>query len=175
MNNNDGLDRPFIPQYQDKKPTRPIPQSDLDFNLMTTNTEWGGAYIPDELKKKLSKLYLVENVDGSVVQEKEQLWELLGFYTRDLRLANLSSFNGEHTYCQYHLDLANDFLREDCIMPFLICLSRVATVLELSQSKNGFLRRRMNTLTQEHYSQEFEPPKKKNFFGIQKNNEEGRF
>jgi hypothetical protein len=38
-------------------------------------------------------------------------------------------------------------------------------VLELSQSKGGFLRRRQNTLTQEHFQQELAPPKK-NLFGL---------
>jgi hypothetical protein len=147
--------------------SRPIPQSELDFNLMTTNTEWGGQYIPEVLKSKLQREYIEVRADGKQYIKKEGLWELLGFYTRDMRLANLSEFNGEMAYCVYYLDLANDFLRDDFIEPFLICLSRAATRLELSQSKQGFLRRRMNTLTQEHYQQELEP-KKKNFFGMAK-------
>lgn len=155
----------FIDQ---KEPTRsrPIPQSELDFNLMTTNTEWGGVYIPERLKAKLQKEYRIVDAGGNTIGiHKEALWDLLGFYTRDMRLANLSTLNNEVQYCQYFLDLANDFLRTDFIEPFLICLSRVATVLELSQSKGGFLRKRMNTLTQEHYQQEI-APKSKGFFGM---------
>lgn len=159
----------LVMEDTDKKMIRPIPQSDLDFNLMTTNTEWGSHFIPNSLKDKLSKHYVVSK-DGKKYLKKEGMWELLGFYTRDLRLANLSHVIGEVTYCQYFLDLANDFLRADFTEPFLICLSRVATVLELSQSKGGFLRRRMNTLTQENFRQEIEP-KKKNFFGMNKGGE----
>lgn len=149
---------------------RVIPKSNVDFDAMTVNTEWGSAYIPEILRRKLTKEYEVKKIINNkeyVTYEKEDLWALLGFYTRDLRLANLSTMNGELNYCQYYLDLANDFLRADFIEPFLICLSRVATQLELSQSKGGFLRRRMNTFTHEQYSQELEPPKK-NLFGISK-------
>lgn len=149
-------------------PKRAIPQSELDFNLMTTNTEWGSAYIPEELRNKLSKMVMYDGEDGNKFFAKEQLWDLLGFYTRDMRLANLSG--GELTYCQYYLDLANDFLRCDFIEPFLVCLSRVATVLELSQSKAGFLRKRMHTLTQEHYQESVEP-KKNTFFGVKQKSE----
>jgi hypothetical protein len=73
----------------------------------------------------------------------------------------------ELTYVTYYLDLAGDFLSSDMIEPFLISLSRAATVLELSQSKKGFLRKRMNTFTQEKFNQELEPAKKKLFGGYQ--------
>lgn len=150
------------------KTVRPIPHSDLDFNLMTTNTEWGSGFIPDGLREKLSKSYEVRKIIDNkeyLEYESQDLWALLGFYTRDLRLANLSVVYGEVAYCQYYLDLANDFLREDFIEPFLISLSRVATICELSQSKGGFLRRRMNTFTQEHIARDLEP-KKKNLMGM---------
>lgn len=70
---------------------------------------------------------------------------------------------GEVAYCQYYLDLAGDLLQNNAIKPFLIALSRAASMLELSQSKGGFLRKRMNTLSQEHISQELEPKKQKLF------------
>ena len=146
-----------------KKYINVVPQNDLHFQLLTTNTEWGGN-IPDELRDKLSKKYLVENEQGERFIKTTGLWEILGFYTRDLRLGNLSEWNGELTYVRYYLDLANDLLQENAVKPFLICISRVATQIESSQSKGGFLRRRMNTLTQEHFQQEFEP-KKKSLFG----------
>jgi hypothetical protein len=47
-------------------------------------------------------------------------------------------------------------------------LSRTVTVLELSQSRKGFLRKQMNTVTQEKYTNLLEP-EKKNFFGLSKN------
>ena len=143
---------------------RVLPRSDLDFNLMTTNGVWGTKDINPELQARLMKYYAYKDENGAVKIDKSSLWSLLGFYSRDLRLANLSTWNGEVFYCQYYLDLSADFLREDMIEPFLICLSRVASVLELSQSKGGFLRRRMNTFSQENITGELEP-KKKTLFG----------
>lgn len=159
------------------KNIRPVPQSDLDFNLMTINTEWGSTTIPEELKEKLSKRFYVRDQTGKVATDetgkpyvnKEALWELLGFYTRDMRLGNLS--NTELNYCQYYLDLANDDLRMDYIDAFLICLSRVATVLELSQSKRGFLRKIIQTFIQKRTDTLVEP-KKKSFLGLGKNKQE---
>jgi hypothetical protein len=58
------------------------------------------------------------------------------------------------------------------IEPFLICLSRVATLLEISQSKGGFLRKQMNTLRMENMQGEIEPPKK-SLFGVGKNKDGG--
>lgn len=152
-----------------KNPTqkRILPQSELDLQLMTTDSVWGKQDVSPELKARLNKYFLTKDEEGKEEVTIESLWGLLGFYTRDMRLANLSAFNGEFVYCQYFLDLANDFLQAEMIEPFVICLSRVATILELSQSKGGFLRRRMNTFTQEGLTGEVEPPKK-NLFGARK-------
>ena len=148
----------------DKEDTkRLLPRSDLDFNLMTTDSVWGSPYINSDLKKRVTRYFKQTDSSGAESITKENLWGLLGFFTRDMRLANLSVINGEMNYCQYYLDLANDFLQAEMIEPFLICLSRVATVLELSQSKGGFLRRRMNTFTSEHFQSELEPVKKSLF------------
>lgn len=147
---------------------RSVPQSDLDFNLMTTDPVWGSQGIDETLREKLKKATVRYDEQGQPIYDKEELWGLLNFYTRDMRLANLSKFDGEVIYVKYYLDLAGDFLQSDMIQPFIICLSRAATVLELSQSKNGFLRRRMNTFTQEQFKSEMEPPKKKLFGGYQK-------
>ena len=155
-------------QTDNQNQTKVMPRTELDFNLMTTDSVWGNQDINPELRARLSRFYAFQDPKtGQKSVTKESLWSLLGFYTRDMRLANLSTWNNEFEYCQYHLDLANDLLQADQIEPFLIALSRVATVLELSQSKGGFLRKRMNTLTQEHYQGDLEP-KKKSFFGFNK-------
>jgi len=148
---------------------RVMPQSELDLHLMMTDGVWGKSEISPELKDKLLKYYLtIDKKTGNQQIESSSLWGLLGFYTRDLRLANLSYINGELKYATYYLDLANDFLHADMIEPFLICLSRVATLLEISQSKGGFLRKQMNTLRMENMQGEIEPPKK-SLFGAGKN------
>lgn len=166
------------------KQKRQIPQNDLDLNLMTINTEWGSTNIPLELQEKLSEnLYefvkdsdgnLIKNennmpailvIDGKPVINKKALWQLLGFYTRDIRLGNLSK--KELDYCQYYLDLANDDLRCDFTKAFLISLSRAVTILELSQSKKGFLRKVMQTVF-EHKTNVSNDSKKRNLFGLNK-------
>lgn len=146
-----------------KKYKRTTPQSDLDFSFMTTDPVYGKPEVSDELKTRLNRLLKAQNETGEEINTIESLWGLLGYYTRDMRLANLSYINGEIQYCQYFLDLAGDFLQANQIEPFIICLSRVATVLELSQSKGGFLRRRMNTFTHEQHHRDEEPPKKSLF------------
>lgn len=159
---------------------RILPRSELEFNLMMTDTVWGTSQINPELKERLSKEYgyydykrdaagnLLLDEEGrpqrALYIKEEGLWSMLGFYTRDMRLGNLGVWNGELANATYYLNLANDFLHSKMVEPFLICLSRVATILELSQSKGGFFRRRVNTLTQEHFSTEMEP-KKKTLFG----------
>lgn len=152
---------------------RQLPQNDLDLNLMLTDSVWGKSEVPQELKDKLSQFFLEKDKDGNNVVTKGSLWGLLGFYTRDMRLANLSNWDGELARCRYMIDLANDLLTLDQIEPFLIALSRAATILETSQSKGGFLRKMNNTLRQEHKYQNMEPPKKGFFGGKKDNNNNG--
>lgn len=165
---------------EDNNDRRRFVRSELDLQLMTTDSVWGRADINKDLKDRTIRKYgqYIPKVDevGDVVLDQnglvemellvseEALWSLLGFYTRDMRLGNLDRIGGEMFYCSYYLDLASDYLQAGMVEPFLICLSRVATVLELSQSRGGFLRRRMNTLSTEHTQMEIEP-KKANLFG----------
>jgi hypothetical protein len=150
---------------------RSLPTSELDLNLMLTNSVWGQAEVSQELKNKLTKYFLSTNKDGTKEITKEPLWGLLGFYTRDMRLGNLSEWNNELETCRYMIDLAGDLLSSDMIEPFLISLSRAATILETSQSKHGFLRIKANTLRHENINQNLEPPKKQLWGG--KKNEGG--
>jgi hypothetical protein len=66
-----------------------------------------------------------------------------------MRLANLSK--DELRYCQHFIDLAGDLLQDGKRTAFVIGLSRAVTVLELSQSKGGFLRKRFGTFTKEEH------------------------
>ena len=147
-----------IAQLQQQQQKRTLPTSELDLNLMLTDTVWGN--LPASLKDRLSKHYVVVGDDGKRYTTKEDLSALLGFYTRDLRLGNLSNLSGEIFFCEYHLDLANDLLKEGFVDPFLICLSRVASKLEISQSKGGFLRKRNSSFTSENVQQTLDPPKR---------------
>ena len=145
-----------------------LPQSELDFNLMTTDPVWGQPYVSEDLKSRLEEYHAVgTNEDGTIIYDKKSLWSILNFYSRDMRLSNLSKWD-EMPYVKYYLDLANDLLLADMIRSFLICLSRAASLLEITQSKNGFLRKRMNTFTQENFKTDLEPPKKSIFGGKKK-------
>lgn len=151
----------------DESVRRVVPQSGLDWNMMLTDTMWGSPQVSSKLKEKIRQR-TIKLVDDGEVFDREAAWELLSFYTRDMRLANLSVLYGELNYCQYYLDLAGDFLREGMPEAFSTCLARAATILELSQSKSGFLRRRQNTLTTESLSGDVAPQKKRLLFGAKK-------
>lgn len=160
---NDDPGQPPPPQQRIK------PTSDLDFNLMITETLWGSPYVNNELKEHLTKHFQEKDEDGNPLYHPETgeplltqkaLWGVHAYYTRDLRLSNLSYTSGEIPYCQHYLDLAGDFIRVYMLEAFNTCIARVATVTELAQSKNGFLRRQLNTLRTESSQETLEPPKR---------------
>jgi len=154
---------------------RVLPNSDLDFQLMLTDSVWGKKEVSAELRERVGKYYAKINENGEQYVDRLSLWGLLGFYTRDMRLANLSAWDGELATCRYHIDLANDLLNVDMVEPFIIALSRAATIMETSQSKGGFLRRMFNTLRQESIHTQQEPPKKTLFGGKKKNEYGGNY
>jgi len=144
------------------------PTSDLDYNMKIIENTWGKEGISKELFKKLINVKSVsKDDDGVVTVDYDSLWSMLGFYTRDLRLSNLDSFS--YRACEHYLNLANDLLNSDDIGNFLICLSRVATIIEISQSKGGFLRKQMNTLTQKNEFSGLDEAQKKSFITGRKN------
>lgn len=155
---------------------RITPQSEIDLQMMLTDPKWGQD-VPDELKEKLKIIvgeYMSKNEEGENVRVRveEGLWGLLSYYTRDIRLGNLSYFNGELDYCRYFLDLAGDCLRSGYLQSFLKSLTMAVTIIETSQSKGGFLRKRQGTITQEKMSGELEP-KKGGLLGTNKKSEYG--
>jgi len=151
-------------QYQQK---RVLPQSELDLAMLTTESVWGRPEISQELITRLNREYTTRDEDGKEGTQVISSWGLLSFYTRDIRLSNLSELNGELEYVKYFLDLSGDMLQADMHPSFLVALSRVASVTETSQGKKGFLRKLMATFRQEHITQELEPPKK-SLFGMKK-------
>lgn len=150
---------------------RVLPQNELDLQMLTLNSVWGMPEVSPELKQRLSEWYVTRNDDGTEEIRQIEYWGLLSYYTRDLRLANLNPLTGEYQTAQHYLNLAGDLLQSGMYKPFLIALSRVATLCELSQSKSGFVRRKLNTFTQEHIQRNEEPPKK-SLFGKPKNRED---
>ena len=51
---------------------RNLPQNDLDFNLMLTDSVWGKKEIGKELKDKLNKIYLDRDEKGNHVMIKDK-------------------------------------------------------------------------------------------------------
>ena len=141
---------------------RNVPISDLDLQMQMIEPAYGKGGISPELMAKLQQYGAILNPDTGELEyeEKGSLWGILGYYTRDIRLGNLDKFAGEYAYVKYYLDLAGDLLQADMIKAFLIALSRSATVIEISQSKGGFLRRRVGTITSEQHYQGLDPGKK---------------
>lgn len=138
---------------------RILPKNEIDFALFMVDSLWGKDEVSQQLKDKLTDRYLNQEQPEEII--KKELWGLLAYYTRDLRLGNLTQ--GELDYCRYFLDLGGHCLVEDYTEPFLLCIQFVATITETSQSRNGFLRKRMTTVTSE--TAELEPPKKSLFGG----------
>lgn len=152
---------------------RVMPTSELDAQMMLTNSVWGRDDVPTELKNRLARNFAVRDAktgepmydaQGNPIVTIDSLWGILGHYTRDMRLANLDSWGNELVLSRYMIDLATDYLTENMVEPFITALSRAVTILETSQSKGGFLRKQQNTLTHKSVSQTLEPPKK-GFFG----------
>lgn len=151
---------------------RTLPTSELDLNMMLTNSVWGRPEVSDELRDALNKNVSEVQEDGSIIIKKRSLWGLFNAYTRDMRLAYLSEWNGELQTCRYMFDLAFHYLNENMIEPFVISMGMAVTIMETSQSKGGFLRKQMNTITQKHESRSLDPPKKQ-FFGGGKDKQGG--
>ncbi len=118
------IDDEYDDLTEDELPRREVPQSNIDLNLMTTNPEWGRPSVNKTLQKKLSEIKIEFDEKGNPTINKERLWGLLNYYTRDLRLSNLDKT--QLYYVQYYLDLGGDFLQSDMVKAFIICLTRAA-------------------------------------------------
>lgn len=141
-----------------------IPENNIELSMAYTNPVWGNDQeINQSFRDRTTKItqYFDKNSGEVIRTTKEKLWEQLQFFTRDLRLGNLSG--AEIVACKHYLDLAGDFLKEGYIDAFTVALSRVAGMTELSQSRGGFLRKRLNTFTREN-KDSFDMPKKSGVF-----------
>lgn len=140
--------------------SRMIPVNELELAMLTTNPAWGKEATP-ELNEKLSEIRenVVVDTEGNEFVPKEQLWGLLSFYSRDTRLGNLGS--EDYSYARKYMLFAGDCLMLGYVKSFMVSLSRAISVLELSQSKGGFMRKRLNTSSFEHTRMELSPKKRK--------------
>lgn len=142
----------------DEDEYRQVPTSDLDLQMQITDPAWQN--LSPQLRNKLVKLVGTELKDNIQQDIYDELSGILGLYTRDIRLGNLSSFNGEFQYVSYYLDLAVDLLSNGMTESCITAMNKALSILELSSSKGGFLRKLINTFRTEKISNVLEPERK---------------
>ena len=157
------------------EPPRQVPANDLDMQMQITNPAW--QRLSPQLRSKLVKIVGEQNItlkDGTTQKQNiaEELHGLLGIYTRDVRLGNLSAWNGEFDFVRYYLEFSVDLLSVNMPDACICALNRALSVLELSNSKSGFLRKLINTIRQENYSNV--EPEKRNLMGASPGKQVGR-
>lgn len=145
------------------------PFDDLEYQWKVTDPSWGKEIVP-ELKAKLREILYeqgqLNKETGEITAPIEPLWELLAMYTKDIRLGNLKTWpEDEVGYVTYYLDLARDCLSQSYVRTFTCCMSRAISKLEVSQSRDGFFRKRTNTITSEKYESKIPDEKNKDWLG----------
>lgn len=146
--------------------TNSHPYSGLDYKWLSLDPSWGkeATY---ELSTKLAEKGIepVQGKDGKMYYSANSMWGLLSMYRRDLRLGNLNPMTGEVQYCTYWLDSAGIYLRRGLPRSFLSAMSKAISVLEISQSKGGFLRKNEKTQTKRWEEGPQEKPRKSGLLG----------
>jgi len=146
-----------------------IPQSSMELELALTEPVWGKE-VPAGLKSALTEQGEVfKGEDGKIYVRKKALWDLLGMYTRDLRLGNLT--RKDIHYCKQFLDFAQECLMHNYTKTFFSCMAEVISLIELSQSHKGFLRIKGRTIRKESY-EESSADEKSSWFGGRKKRED---
>lgn len=150
---------------------RITPQSDLDYNMLITNTTWDSNQLSSEIKEALRRYRPVFDENGKVKLDEEgrpvfAVWEgseKLRILTRDTRLSNLNGT--DYAFCNWWdsfaggVNILGDFPRSTAY-----CLYQRDSRLNLAQSLKGWFRRIQATLFNENRNIN-EEPKKKSLFG----------
>jgi len=136
----------------------PMPYDKLEFQAQLINPTYG---IPSEYSQHAKDRMKVQDDMGEM---QNLLANMNIIYKRDLRLGNLSRLNGEVGYVQEYIDFSSDLISEGLPRSGATSMARAATVLEISQSDRGFLRRELNTFTKKSTT-EIKEGKDSNLFG----------
>lgn len=157
-------------QQQSNLPKRYLPGSDAEFYLHITRPSYADKALNPGLNDRVSNKFNVTDSDGNVVLDKktgkpiEVKISKLDFYeifTQDVRLGNLN--DEEVFFCTEYLDTAYDCLSSELGGGALVIAERAYSVVEVSHSKKGWLRRILATLRMENIHEMYEP--KKSFLG----------
>lgn len=141
---------------------RTVPQSDIDLQMQLVEPNWSRD-VSKSLRDRLSKKLGVDEDNNLVYSD---LIEMLDMMKRDLRLGNLR--NSEVDKCQLGIDLAMDCLDHGYTEASVLLVGRVASIVDTSQSRKGFLRKLFGTATIRRENIEFEPKKRGLFGGTKK-------
>ena len=166
MANDDQETKALVQQYIKQHP-RSVPANDLDLQMQVTDPAWQN--LSPDLQEKLLKKIGEEIQDGESKTLYETLHGILGLYTRDIRLGNLSTWNGEYDFVSYFLESAVIYLEAKFPRACICALNLALAKLEPSSSKSGFLRKLINTIRSESYKSSLEPEKKSPLGGMKKN------
>ena len=148
-------------------PPRSVPSNELDLQMQITDPAW--QRLSPDLQEKLLNLVGYQMEDDVKKAVYEKLSGILGIYTRDLRLGNISNLNGEFDYVSYYIELSVDLLACGMSKSCIASLNKALARLELSSSRRGFLRKLINTFRQEKITNTLEPEKKNLMGGSKKN------
>lgn len=150
------------------------PYNELELQYATLQSAWGREY-SGELYAKVQRSiqeaeYVLDEKTGQIMLvkiDKEPIIQLHEIFTRDLRLGNLSDLFGEVEKCQEWLLIANDCLHNNLFESYMLSMARVISILEISQSRSGFLRKRLGTIRTENIKSDVTPSKNR-FLGGKK-------
>lgn len=160
---------------------RTIPASELDYQMRIVNSSWGQLEVSPDLRRTLKRTTTSKYAKGQTVRntvtgqpevyskdtevtEETSYWDLLSFYTRDFRLANIT--RQEKEFCANRAELAQDCMELNMPLGFFVLLGQAIPHLELSQSVGGWLRQELNKLTTEQRQQVIDTPVKRNILGM---------
>jgi hypothetical protein len=175
MNNN---------QNNTLKNPMPRPNTDLDFQGQLTDPFTSSEYVNIAFTDKFRDyVYVTDNQGNIILDDKgepkivmqKDLWAILQIFNRDWRLGNIDK-KEEAVYIRHYLNLTTDILNllgDDFKQSAMICISYSLCINETSQSKNGFVRRMLNTFIHKTTPTDDDQPKKSGFFSSFGNKNKG--
>jgi hypothetical protein len=149
-----------------QKDPKEVPANELDFNFQLIEPTWQN--ISPHLRKKLiirKGNRTIETTDSTGHKKKTkfeiygELSGILAMYTKDIRLGNISTANGEYEYVVFYMELAVRLLMKGHVRASITSLNKALSRLETSNSKLGKLREIMQTII--HRTSGTEEPEKK--------------
>lgn len=123
--------------------------NEANYDLSSVQPEAKQFDTPEEIQLELLEPdYGKDNINKDLQKYLAGNWSELSVFRKGFRLGNLDAAQAKN--CVDNIDLAQDLLTEGYTEPFKILWSRVISRIEISHSKKGFMRKMLNTMTQEY-------------------------